>query len=123
MRIYISSHIIKYSDYHDTNIMLIIKYCDDALRIIASYLSFDEKVVFGNLCDVNFLNFYDFANDPEFRLYDNILCVFALPVCFDPDILFCYKYAKREIIEKYFEKEIKNEDNDLPYAGILTDVC
>jgi len=55
-----------------------IKCCNDTLHIIASYLQFDDKVLLGKLCNINFLQFYDFNNNPEFKLCDNILDIFTI---------------------------------------------
>jgi len=121
------------------------KFCNDILHIIASYLQFDDKVIFGNLCNKNFLRFYDFNNNPKFRLCDEIADILA-PLEYYDDMVPPYRMCPDDILEGYITTRIKNGDNlqddensqdienleywgfsnvycdDLPYEGINTDM-
>ena len=92
--------------------MTTFKFCNDILRIIASYLMFDEKVVFGKLCGMIFLRFYDFNNNPEFKMCDDISCIFAMSENYYNDIKYSYMCFSNAIIENYIKTEIKNENSD-----------
>lgn len=92
------------------------KICKDLLPIIASYLPFDEKVLFGKACDMNFLQILNFNNNPALRSSDDILGIFPYYGVIDTydyfqdvqdEIMRYYWDTSGEIIEKYSIKIIE----------------